>query len=330
MDPKELQQLLFRKIKEQLPDHLSLADELSELLGLSSDSVYRRIRGEKAVDLNELQTICRHYHLSLDGLLQLNSEAVLFQAPGVSNRYIPFAKHMQGMLEQFKYFNSFRKREILYLCKDTPFWYFFLFPAMASFKTFFWSRTINNEPELQQELFSLETFPGEECRQIGWQLLDEHSRMDSTELWNLESIHSSINQVAYYRDAGIFRERKDLIAVVDDFIRMLDHLQKQTEQGFTFMPGDSDLKPHGTLQFYVNELILGNNTILLNLDGQQMSMVTYSVFNYISTRDTRFVKKTETTFNTLLSRSSLISRSGEKERNRFFNTLRDKVNQLRN
>lgn len=330
MDPKVLQQLLFKKIKEQLPDHLSLADELTELLGLSSDSVYRRIRGEKPVDLNELQTICRYYHLSLDALLQLNSEAVLFQAPGVSNGYVPFAKHMQGMLEQFKYFNSFKKREILYLCKDTPFWYFFLFPAMASFKTFFWSRTINNEPELQQEMFSLEKFPAEECKQIGWQLLEEHSQMNSTELWNLESIHSSINQVAYYRDAGIFRERKDLLAVVDDFIRMLDHLQKQAERGITFMPGDSDLKPHGQLQFYVNELILGNNTILLNLDGQQMSMVTYSVFNYISTRDARFIEKTENTFNTLLSRSSLISRSGEKERNRFFNTLRDKVNQLRN
>jgi hypothetical protein len=330
MDAKVLQQLLFKKIKEQLPEHLSLAESLGELLGLSADSVYRRIRGEKPVDLNELQTICRHYHLSLDGLLQLNADAVLFQAPGVSNGFIPFEKHMQGMLEQFKYFTSFRKKEIFYLCKDTPFWYFFLFPAMASFKTFFWSRTINNAPELQQELFSLESFPAEECRRIGWQLLEEHNKMDSTELWNLESIHSSINQVAYYRDAGIFRERKDLLAVVDDFIRMLDHLQQQAERGITFLPGDSDLKPHGNLQFYVNELILGNNTILLNLDGQQMSMVTYSVFNYISTRDTRFAAKAFGTFNTLLSRSSLISRSGEKERNKFFNTLRDKVNQLKN
>ncbi len=69
---------------------------------------------------------------------------------------------------------------------------------------------------------------------------------------------------------------------------------------------------------------------MLNLDGQQMSMVTYSVFNYISTADTRFAAKAFGTFNTLLSRSALISRSGEKERNKFFNTLRDKVNQLKN
>lgn len=329
MDAKVLQQLLFKKIKEQLSEHLSLADALSELLGLSADSVYRRIRGEKPVDLNELQTICKHYKLSLDALLQLDSEAVLFQAPGVSNGNIPFEKHMQGMLEQFKYFNRFKKREILYLAKDAPFWYFYLFPAMASFKTFFWSRTINNEPGLQREQFSLETYPAEECRRIGTLLLQEHNKMDSTELWNLESIHSSINQVAYYRDAGIFREQKDLVAVVDDFIQMLDHLQKQAERGNTFMPGDSDVKPAGNLHFYVNELILGNNTILLNLDGQHISMITYSVFNYISTRDTRFAEKAFGNFNTLLSRSSLISKSGEKERNKFFNTLRDKVNDLR-
>lgn len=329
MDAKTLQQLLFKKIREQLPAHLSLADELGELLDLSADSVYRRIRGEKPVDLGELQTICKHYQISLDAILQLESEALIFQAPGVSNNFIPFAEHMQGMLQQFRYFNSFRKKEIHYLCKDTPFWYFFLFPAMAAFKTFFWSRTINNEPALQQSKFSLQAYPADECRAIGYSILEEHNKMNSTELWNLESIHSSINQVAYYRDAGIFLERKDLLAVVDDFIQMLDHLQKQAERGTTFMPGDGELKPQGSLQFYVNELILGNNTILLTLDDQQISMITYSVFNYISTRDERFTAKAFGTFNTLLSRSALISRSGEKERNRFFNTLRDKVNHLK-
>jgi len=34
-------------------------------------------------------------------------------------------------------------------------------------------------------------------------------------------------------------------------------------------------------------------------------------------------------FNTLLSRSTLISATGEKERNRFFNAMRDRVNSLK-
>ncbi|MEI9809220.1 MAG: hypothetical protein WDO16_15910 [Bacteroidota bacterium] len=48
MDTNELQQQLFAYLKENIPAHLSLVDELCDLLDLGADSVYRRIRGEKA------------------------------------------------------------------------------------------------------------------------------------------------------------------------------------------------------------------------------------------------------------------------------------------
>jgi hypothetical protein len=329
METKQLQQELFKHLKETLPPHLSLADELCNLLNLSADSAYRRIRGEKPITLNELKQICEHYHISIDQLLQLKTDSVLFRAPGITNGAGPFADYMQGMLAQFQYFNSFKQAELHYLSKDAPFWYFFLFPAMASFKTFFWSKTINNEPALMDKSFSLQEFPFEDCFAIGRQILEEHNRLASVELWNLESIHSSINQVAYYRDAGIFKYREDLVAVVDSFIMMLDHLQAQAAKGVKFMPGATDVSHKGTIQLYVNELILGSNTILLALDDKKIAMVTYNVFSYLITEDKRFSAKAFDTFNTLMSRSALISKSGEKERNRFFNTLRDKVNALR-
>jgi BetR domain len=329
METGQLQQELFKHLKERLPSHISLVDELCNLLDLSADSVYRRIRGEKPITLDELKQICEHYSLSLDQLLQLQNDSVLFRAPGLTNKFVPFVEYMKGVLEQFKYFTSFAKSEIHYLCKDTPFWYFYLFPEMAAFKTFFWAKTINNEPGLANKLFCLEEFPYEDCFAIGKKILEEHSKMNTIELWNVESIHSSINQVAYYRDAGLFRNKQDLIAVVDSFIRMLDHLQEQASKGFKFMPGSPNNSSKGTLEFYINELILGNNTILLVLDGNKSSMITYSIFHYLVTQDERFVAKASDTFNNLLSRATLVSKTGEKDRNRFFNTLRDKVNELR-
>jgi hypothetical protein len=329
METTELQQQLFNHLKESLPPHLSLVDQLCELLDLSADSVYRRIRGEKPITLNELKTICEHYHLSLDQLLQLKNDSVLFQAPGMTDGPREHIDYMKAMLVQFKYFNSFKTRQIHYLCKDAPFWYFYLSPGMAAFKTFFWSKTINNHPTLANKQFSLEEYPFTDCYTLGQQILQEHNVMESVELWNLESIHSTINQVAYYKDAGIFKSKEDFDIVIDSFIDMLDHLQSQAEKGVKFMPGATDISYKGPIQFYVNELILGNNTILLGLDDKRISMITYSVLNYLITRDGRFAAKAFETFNTLLSRSTLISKTGEKDRNRFFNTLRDKVNALR-
>ena len=78
METNELQQQLFVYLKENTPPHLSLVDELCDLLDLSNDSVYRRIRGEKPITLTELKKICEHYHVSIDQLLQLENNTILF------------------------------------------------------------------------------------------------------------------------------------------------------------------------------------------------------------------------------------------------------------
>ena len=329
MESRQLQQTLFQKIKEKLPSHLSLADELGQLLGLSADSVYRRIRGEKPVTLDEVQRICEHYRLSIDQLLQTRSDSILFQAPGIDANPTSFTAYLRGMLEQFNYFNSFERRDLCYICKDVPFWYFYLYPALAAFKTFFWLKTIHNDPALAGQRFSMETFPFNDCFTLGQEILQQHARMSTVELWNQESIHSTINQIAWYRDAGMFRNREDLLSVIDSCIRMIDHLEAQTVIGRKFMPGATDLTHRGSLRLYINELILGSNTILLELDGRKMAMITYSVFGYLITRDERFTARAFENFNSLLSRALLISESGEKERTRFFNSLRDKVRALK-
>lgn len=329
METTPIQQELFTRLKQLLPSHVSLAAELGDLLGLSADSIYRRIRGEKPITIDELKKICDHYQLSLDQLLQLKTESVLFNAPGLNGNSDDFADYLKAMLVQFKYFNSFKTRDIFYLCKDAPIWYFYLFPDLAAFKTFFWSKTINNQPALVGKKFSIAAFPYTECFAMGQQVLEEHNKINSVELWNLESIHSTINQVAYYRDAGIFESDDDLHRVIASFQQWLDHLQLQAEKGCKFMPGAGEAAYRAPLQFYVNELILGNNTMVIKLDEKELSMVTYSVFQYLFTDDIRFSQKAMVSFNTLLSRSSLISKTGEKERSRFFNMLRDKVSSLK-
>ncbi|MBK8142948.1 MAG: hypothetical protein IPK57_19560 [Chitinophagaceae bacterium] len=329
METNHLQQQLFSHLKENLPAHLSLVDELCDLLDLSADSVYRRIRGEKPITLSELKKICEHYHLSLDQLLQLKTESVLFDAPGMNGSPAEFIDYLKAMLMQFKYFNSFKSREIHYLCKDSTIWNFYLFPEMAAFKTFFWSKTINNQASLSNKTFSMEEFPYHDCFGLGQQVLQEYNQIPCVELWNLESMHSTINQVAYYRDAGNFKTNRDFELVLESFHKMIDHLQLQAEKGVKFMPGAAEVSYKAPIRFYINELILGNNTMVINLDGKDLTMVTYSVFHYLFTKDPRFAAKVKTSFDTLLSRSTLISTTGEKDRNRFFNAMREKVNGLR-
>ena len=60
MNITELQQELFQLIKTRLPSEASVADEVAKLLEISSDSAYRRMRGEKQITFEELYKIAMH------------------------------------------------------------------------------------------------------------------------------------------------------------------------------------------------------------------------------------------------------------------------------
>ncbi len=324
----DLQQQLFNFIKNSQP-HMSLADELCDLLDISHDSAYRRIRGEKPLTLSELKIVCEKYNIALDQVLQLQNDTVVFKAPDINQNSFPFADYLKGMLAQLKYFNSFEKKQMLYLCKDLPIWHFYLFPEIGAFKTFLWIRTIQNHPDYSHKLFSLSEFSFDECFTIGQQIIKEYNRIPCVELWNNESINSTVSQIKFYQDSCIFKNNDDMEAVISSFERSLDHLQRQAEIGLKFMPGDTDVSYRSPVQLYINEVVIGNNTILAELNEQKLSFIPYNVFSYMLTRDVRFNQSAFNAFNTLVSRSTLISGTGEKERNKFFRSLKERVQNLR-
>ena len=66
-----IQEDFFRQIKQKLPSHLSMADEIATLLNISQDSAYRRIRGEKPLTIDEIQLLqegVRQLDLTVDEL----------------------------------------------------------------------------------------------------------------------------------------------------------------------------------------------------------------------------------------------------------------------
>ena len=67
------QQVFFNHIKSLIPPHISFVDDVAEVLNISNDSAYRRIRGEKPIGFEEIKKLCVKYHISLDQLLQLDS-----------------------------------------------------------------------------------------------------------------------------------------------------------------------------------------------------------------------------------------------------------------
>jgi BetR domain len=329
MEPLTIQQQVFNNLKNALPPHLSLVDELSGLLGISPDSVYRRLRGEKPLTLQELKIICEKYNISLDQMLQLKSDAVVFQAPKLSGSHFSVDEYFSSFIGNLKHFNSFGQKQILYSCKDLPPWYFYYYPEIAAFKTFVWLKTLMNHPDYLYKKFSLKEYPFTDCFQLGQQTNKMYNLIPSSELWSSEVITASALQLSYYRDAGLFADIRDLHLVIDSFLLCLDHIQQQAEKGYKFMPGENHSQNVVPFKLFINEILLGGNEVLVELNGTRISFIPFNFLNTMHTTDTRFTEISYGFYHTLMSRSTLISEAGEKERNRFFSRLTEKINAIR-
>ena len=93
------------------PPHLSFVDEIAEILNISNDSAYRRIRAEKAISFDEIRTLCSHFKISLDQLFALKSNSIIFTGRSADYANFTFDLYLQQMLDQLKYINSFEHRE---------------------------------------------------------------------------------------------------------------------------------------------------------------------------------------------------------------------------
>lgn len=323
-----IQENLFQTIKSRLAQNISFVHDLSELLGISYDSAYRRIRGEKELSLEELKTICTHYKISIDALFNFKSNHVIFNALAIGKGGFTLETWLQTLLTEIKKVYQSKQREIIYAAKDIPVFYYFAFPEIAAFKFFFWQRVLIPSSGHINELLTLEV-PGI-LYETGRQLLSNYIKIPVIEIWSEATISSILRQIEYCLVSGFFTRREDVFRLCDVLETWLQHVQNQAECGFQFIPGTPPEGIENSYKLYHNEILVNDNTILVQMDGQKTSYNTYNVINQLITTNPVFCDQIELFLRNLMQKSTLISGTSAKERHRFFNALHEKVKNLRN
>ena len=324
MTSAEMQIQVFQNIKTKLPAHLSMVDEIASVLELSTDSAYRRIRGEKLLSLEEVYRLCTHFKLSLDQLLHLQSDAYLFTGSFIQPTSFRFDQYLKGVAQHMKYMSGFKDRKIFYLCKDIPIFHHFHFREVAAFKHYVWMKGIFNSPEFARKKFSLKDYP-DELFELGQRGLDIYNGIDSIEIWTLESINSTIHQIEYYHESGLFEHEEEVMMMYDAIDKLVMHFDRQAGLGYKFRAGEDSASNTASFQMYLNEMIIGDNSVLAILDGVKMSFIIHTVVNIMNTTDTRFCDNMYESMQNIIRRSTLISSVSERERSRFIKVLRHRI-----
>lgn len=318
------QDFLFQRIKEMLPPHVSMVDAVSDILHVSSDSSYRRIRGETQLVLEEARQLCHHFHLSLDQLLDLKSGAVLFQNIRIDHRHYTYEKYISGLLGLLKQVAGFFQKEIIYLTKDVPIIHNFYFAPLTAFRYYFWMKTILQHPDFSDRGFHMNCI-SPEMDALSRELARAYTKIPSVEIWNTECVNSAISQVEFCKDSGFFSSSSDIKLIYEALEETVLHLRAQAEAGIKFMPGEEPVTSKENFRFFYNRVILGDNTILLSMDRSKAVYLNYDVLNYMTTRDEDFCSQCHDDLHRLMKQSTLVSQTGEKQRNIFFNILLTKI-----
>lgn len=324
MESLELQQQFFQQLKGRLAPHMSLAEEVADLLSISTDSSYRRIRGEKPISLDELQKLCRHFQVSLDQLMNINSNATIFYGQWADAETFNFENYLSNWLKNLQSINSAKKKLFIYEAKDIPLHHYYQFPLLASFKFFFWMRTILSYDKYLN--LSFEDFEAENnLHQTGVEIIRLYNQIPSSELWTYETVNSTLRQVEYFEAAGILKKRETAQDLYNEVDKLVTHVKEQAACGEKFLFGEKPTGKENNFQLFFNEISTGHNTGLAETEGELTVYLNHGVMNYIITRDKKFCESTKKSLENTMRKSTLISTVSEKERNRFFNVLHQKV-----
>jgi hypothetical protein len=216
-------------------------------------------------------------------------------------------------------------KEIIYAALDLPMFYYFFFPKLAAFKLFFWKRNVFEFPGENDEPFSFDQVSKSDLEH-SVRMLKSYIKFPTVELWSEETINITLRQINFYSEIGLFKSRQDVIDILDDVKKVLDHIQKQAEIGYKFFPGTEE--PTGdkdNFKLYYNEVTLSENVVLLKLSNSNVVHLGHNVLNILTTNDETFFQDSLQFIEKVKKNSTLISVSAEKERKRFFNLLYHKI-----
>ncbi|MEP3387479.1 MAG: helix-turn-helix transcriptional regulator [Reichenbachiella sp.] len=323
-----VQQNFFENLKKKIPNELSIIDELAELLRMSRDSVYRRVRGDSALTFAEILTISEAYDISLDALVGVSKKnKVSFQYQPINENRFNFDLYFQTLLNFFEYFNAHEDVELIYAANEAKFQLLHV-PEIAAFKLFFWTKTSYDFKEQHRALFNFEKFNqkyGDIIKKIVW----NYVKIPTVEIINEDYLNSTFNQIRFYYDSGYFNSRDEALLICDKIKELLEHNRREAELGFKFMFGSDEEGSSNNLTLYHNDVILSDNVVAARLKEEYFCFLVINNINYLVTGNEKFSKDTFNYLSNLQKKSTLISVSAERERNIFYNKLGGKLTNLK-
>lgn len=173
----------------------------------------------------------------MDQFLHLKSNSFLFSGILREDKDHSFEDWLDHLLMQLSFMNTLTNKRLYWLLKDIPPISHFQIPELARFKFFLWTKSILHYTSMKGVKFDLKDGRYDRYEEKSRKVLELFNNIPITEIWNVESINSSLRQIKFHYEAGSFRSKQDALLVFDKMYDLINHYEQQAETGIKFLYG---------------------------------------------------------------------------------------------
>lgn len=312
------------RVLEKFKNKSEAVEELASLLSVGKDAVYRRLRGETFLTPDEMHLLATTYHISLDTLTFETSDTVCLSFNVFKRKPKNFYDFINWLYNQLQEVRKAPGSSFYYASQEIPIFHYTYFPELICFKLYVWGLTTWDFPFLHNRPFTFDLVPPDVV-EISRKINGLYNQVPTTELWSLNILDNTLNQIEYVATVEQFANPRDALVLCEKVLELVRHMRKMAEAGKKCVANEMVIPQGAVFHLYHNEMVYTNNTFLIRSEVGKMLITTFCNPNFFQTTDERLCDFTEEWLENIIQKSSSISAHSAKNRNWFFNKMEKKV-----
>ncbi len=304
-----LHQELIETIRRHTPAGMHPVDFLLQIIPMKKEAAYRRLRGEILFSLDESYQIAKYLDISLDDIFGLHKENIfsisMFRMKN-DDPISTYCRTLEGSVKTLKYMKTCPEAKILTAANRLPLSLLYKYPTISKLRLYKWiyQRRDSAVPPKFSEVY----FPPA-VRQLEETYHFESQHISTQYVWMKELFASYISDLEYFKETGLVTKDEYQLLKEESF-SLLNELYRDTSNGET--------------QYGAPFIVYVSNTYFdsgyIYIESPQVKACSLNVFgiNFYTSLNPDICDDMKKWIESLRRFSTLISKSGEAERIKFF------------
>ncbi|MBL4643782.1 MAG: hypothetical protein JKY44_09350 [Flavobacteriaceae bacterium] len=309
---------LFEIIQGKLPKNISFIDEAADVLDISYDAMYRRLNGKTTLSFTEAIQLAKRFKISINSLYSLDEDIFVLKRTN-ENTLQGTTQFFEQASNSIKIFAQFKRTELMYAAKDVPVYYLQENSLFTRFKLYVFSQGYKeNDLSIKFKDFN----PPISLINAATEYQNSYKNIHITELWNDATINSNLYQIYYFFESKLL-DKEEALELCSGLMKTIKIIEKQAIEEIC------DGSENKEYKLYFNQFTTLNNSSLFKTEKIKILLIPYTQLSYIKIDDKKSCEESDLFFERQKQLSKKISGEGEIDRNLFFNSMYEKIDQLK-